>query len=40
VLADPALAERLRTAGIARSAAFTWDACAESTVAAYREVLG
>ena len=39
VLSDRELAERLRERGLARSAAFTWDACAERTVAAYREAI-
>jgi len=39
VLEDPALAQRLRVLGLARSAALTWDACAEHTLAAYREAI-
>jgi len=37
---SPAETERLRGAGIARAAAFTWDACAEATLSVYRRVLG
>jgi glycosyltransferase involved in cell wall biosynthesis len=40
ILDDPGLAARLREAGPKRAAPFTWDACAEKTVAVYRELLG
>jgi glycosyltransferase involved in cell wall biosynthesis len=40
VLDDADLADRLRTAGRARAEATTWQATAEGTVAAYREVAG
>jgi glycosyltransferase involved in cell wall biosynthesis len=40
VLGDPALSARLRERGLERAAAFTWDACADATVAAYREAIG
>ncbi|HEY8741619.1 MAG TPA: glycosyltransferase family 1 protein [Chloroflexota bacterium] len=36
---DPNLAARLRTAGAARTREFSWDRCAELTVAAYRQEL-
>jgi glycosyltransferase involved in cell wall biosynthesis len=39
VLDDPALAARMRLAGPQRAAQFTWEACAEKTVAVYRDVL-
>jgi alpha-1,3-rhamnosyl/mannosyltransferase len=39
VLDDPSLAERLRRAGPQRAARFTWDACAEGTLAVFRRVL-
>ncbi len=39
VLNDAAEAARLRKAGIERAAAFTWDACAEATLAVYRRLL-
>jgi len=39
VLADPAIAGRLREAGRERSAAFTWEATARGTAAAYRRAL-
>jgi glycosyltransferase involved in cell wall biosynthesis len=35
VLADDALAERLRAAGRVQAARFTWAACAEATLATY-----
>lgn len=37
VLEDPALAGRLRTAGSARAAAYTWERTARETVAAYQD---
>jgi len=40
VLSDPAEAARLRTAGIARAALFTWAATARGTVASYERALG
>jgi glycosyltransferase involved in cell wall biosynthesis len=40
ILDEPALAARLRAEGPRRAAQFTWEACAEKTVAVYREVLG
>ncbi len=39
VLGDVALRERLRAAGLARAAQFTWPRAAEATRAAYREAL-
>lgn len=39
ILLDAALTQRLRAAGRERASAFTWDATARSTAAAYREVL-
>lgn len=39
VLGDPARGAELRERGLARATAFTWDRCAEATVAAYREAL-
>ncbi len=38
--ARPDLASRLRAAGLARVAAFTWDRAARSTLALYRDVAG
>jgi glycosyltransferase involved in cell wall biosynthesis len=38
VLTEPDLAAGLRERGLRRSAEFTWDRCAEGTVAAYRAV--
>jgi glycosyltransferase involved in cell wall biosynthesis len=38
-LFDPAVAEPLREAGRARAATFTWERCAEQTVAAYERTL-
>ena len=38
VLGDPALADRLRRAGQAQAARFTWDRTAEATLALYRSV--
>jgi glycosyltransferase involved in cell wall biosynthesis len=32
VLCDPAVSARLRTAGLARSRIFSWDACARHTL--------
>jgi glycosyltransferase involved in cell wall biosynthesis len=40
LLDDPALAEKLRAAGIERARSFTWEACAERTIALYRQILG
>jgi glycosyltransferase involved in cell wall biosynthesis len=37
VLRDPALAERLRAAGLSRSKMFSWDSCARSTLAILRQ---
>lgn len=37
LLRDRALADRLRAAGVARAATFTWQRCADGTVAAYRD---
>jgi glycosyltransferase involved in cell wall biosynthesis len=39
VLADRALHSRLRDAGLARAAQFTWQAAAEQTLAVYRQVV-
>jgi alpha-1,3-rhamnosyl/mannosyltransferase len=39
VLGDAALRAELSERGLARAAEFTWDRCAELTVAAYREAL-
>jgi len=39
LLADPARRERLREAGLARAAAFSWQRAAAETLAVYREVL-
>lgn len=39
ILDDSALAQRLREEGPKRAARFTWEACAEATVAVYRDVL-
>jgi glycosyltransferase involved in cell wall biosynthesis len=39
LLADPAERERLREAGRAQAARFTWRACAEATVATYERAL-
>jgi glycosyltransferase involved in cell wall biosynthesis len=39
VLADRALHGRLQSAGLARAAAFTWQAAAEQTLAVYRQVV-
>jgi len=39
VLGDPALRERMRAAGAARAAQFTWERTAEATRAVYREAL-
>ena len=39
-LADPAVREAARQRGPAHAAAYTWDRCAEETVAAYRRILG
>jgi glycosyltransferase involved in cell wall biosynthesis len=36
VLAEPALRERLRAAGLARAAAFSWERTARETLAVYR----
>jgi glycosyltransferase involved in cell wall biosynthesis len=40
ILADPATAARLRTAGPARAAGFTWARCVDGHVAAYERALG
>jgi glycosyltransferase involved in cell wall biosynthesis len=40
ILDDAMLAQRLREAGPARAAGFSWEKCAVATVAIYREVLG
>jgi glycosyltransferase involved in cell wall biosynthesis len=40
VLDDPELAARLRQAGLERAASFSWDACAEATLAVYQQLLG
>lgn len=40
VQADPAEAKRLREAGLARAAKFTWEACAQATLAVYCRILG
>lgn len=40
LLRDPAEAERLRVAGRARAAGFSWDATALGTAAVYREAIG
>ena len=39
VLADPALHGRLRAAGLARAAQFTWQAAARQTLAVYRQAI-
>jgi glycosyltransferase involved in cell wall biosynthesis len=39
ILGDRELAERLRAAGLAQAARFTWEAAAEGTVASYRRAL-
>jgi glycosyltransferase involved in cell wall biosynthesis len=39
VLRDSALADRLRAAGLARAAAFSWDETARLTLEAYKSVL-
>jgi glycosyltransferase involved in cell wall biosynthesis len=39
IWSDPAEAQRLRDAGLARAAKFTWHACAEATLAVYRRLL-
>jgi len=39
VLEDPALAERLRVAGLARAAEFSWERCARETLDVYRRAL-
>ena len=36
---DPALAERLRAAGLERAKRFTWEETAIRTLACYRKVL-
>jgi glycosyltransferase involved in cell wall biosynthesis len=36
LLAEPALRERLRAAGLARAAAFSWERTARETLAVYR----
>ena len=40
IQSDAATAARLRGAGLMRAAGFTWEACAEATLAVYRRVLG
>jgi glycosyltransferase involved in cell wall biosynthesis len=40
LLADQDLAARLRLAGPARAAEFTWERCARETLAVYREAVG
>jgi glycosyltransferase involved in cell wall biosynthesis len=40
LLSDAALRERLRAAGRARAAEYTWERAAEQTVASYRRALG
>jgi glycosyltransferase involved in cell wall biosynthesis len=40
VLADKALRERLREAGLARAQAFSWERTARETMAIYREAVG
>jgi glycosyltransferase involved in cell wall biosynthesis len=39
VLEDPELRDDLRRRGLERRRAFTWEACADATVAAYRDLL-
>jgi glycosyltransferase involved in cell wall biosynthesis len=39
VLTDPALHGRLRAAGLARAAQFTWQAAAQQTLAVYRQAI-
>jgi glycosyltransferase involved in cell wall biosynthesis len=39
ILTDPALAERLREAGLVQAQRFTWERCARETRAVYRQVL-
>ena len=40
VLTRPEVRERLRRAGRARAATFTWERCAERTLEIYRDVIG
>lgn len=40
ISADPALGERLRQAGLARAREFSWERCAEQTLALYRRIVG
>ncbi len=40
LLVDRPLRDRLRAAGLARAASFTWRRSADATVAVYREALG
>lgn len=40
ISADPALGERLRQAGLARAREFSWERCAEQTLALYRRIAG
>lgn len=40
LITEPGLADRLRTRGINRAAAFRWERCAQATVEVYREVVG
>ncbi len=40
LLGDAALRERLRSAGLARAAQFSWERCARETTAAYERALG
>ena len=40
LLGDAALRERLRSAGLARAAQFSWERCARETAAVYKRALG
>lgn len=40
VASSGSLRDQMRAKGIARAALFSWDRCAEQTLAAYREVMG
>jgi glycosyltransferase involved in cell wall biosynthesis len=40
LLEEPALAAKMRAAGIERARSFTWEACARRTVAVYKRALG
>jgi glycosyltransferase involved in cell wall biosynthesis len=40
ILGDPAVADRLRTAGLQRAADFSWEKTAELTAVSYERALG